>query len=223
MGERIVVRASSAFAYLWSTRATSDSIFVQTSTQVYLKTQNPYGCWSPPSKTLELVAQENPWMPTITRTGVYFIHANPIGIISKFEWQLNASRLLDTVAQIKIRQSGLYQVRSIRNYEIPDAKTIQCVSPFQKTSIGIPMEDLGIRLYPNPNQGQQIKVEIQEDLSNIQVDLYSLQGKNIKTWNLKNTLSINQLELSDVISGSYIMTMAAKNWLRQQRIFIVSD
>ncbi|MHA8107703.1 Ig-like domain-containing protein [Aquirufa sp. 5-AUSEE-100C1] len=223
MGERIVVRASSAFAYLWSTRATSDSIFVQTSTQVYLKTQNPYGCWSPPSKTLELVAQENPWMPTITRTGVYFIQANPMGIISKFEWQLNAYHLLDTVAQLKIRQSGLYQVKAIRNYEIPDAKSIQCVSPFQKTSIGIPMEDPGIRVYPNPNKGQQMKVEIQEDLSDILAELYSLQGKKVKAWNLKNTLSINQLELSDLISGVYILTLAAKNYVRQQRIFIVSD
>jgi hypothetical protein len=223
MGERIVVRASSAFAHLWSTRATTDSILIQTSTKVYLKTQNEYGCWSPPSKTLELVAQENPWMPTITRTGVYFIQANPLGIISKFEWRFNANRLLDTVAQIKIRQSGLYQVRAIRNYEIPDATMIHCVSPFQKTSIGIPREDPGIRVYPNPNQGQQIKVEIQEDLTNIQVELYSLQGNNVKTWILKNTLSINQLELSDVISGSYIMTLVAKTWLRQQRIFIVSD
>ncbi len=162
-------------------------------------------------------------MPTITRTGVYFIQANPMGIISKFEWQLNASRLLDTVAQIKIRQSGLYQVRAIRNYEIPDAKTIQCVSPFQKTSIGIPMEDPGIRVYPNPNKGQQIKVEIQEDLSDILAELYSLQGKKVKAWNLKNTLSINQLELSDLISGVYILTLAAKNYVRQQRIFIVSD
>jgi hypothetical protein len=223
MGERIVVRASSAFAHLWSTRATTDSILIQTSTKVYLKTQNEYGCWSPPSKTLELVAQENPWMPTITRTGVYFIQANPLGIISKFEWQLNASRILDTVAQIKIRQSGLYQVRAIRNYEIPDATMIHCVSPFQKTSIGIPREDPGIRVYPNPNQGQQIKVEIQEDLSDILAELYSLQGKRVKAWNLKNTLSINQLELSDLISGVYILTLAAKNYVRQQRIFIVSD
>lgn len=136
---------------------------------------------------------------------------------------MNANRLLDTVAQIKIRQSGLYQVRAIRNYELPDAPTIQCVSPFQKTSIGIPMEDSGIRLYPNPNKGEQIKVEIQEDLSDIRVELYSLQGKTVKTWNLKNSLSINQLELSEVISGSYIMTLATKIWIRQQRIFIVSD
>lgn len=85
LGERIVIRASAAFAYWWSTKETSDSIFVQTSTQVFLRTQNPYGCWSPPSKTLELVAQENPWMPTIRRTGVYFIQANPMGIISRFE------------------------------------------------------------------------------------------------------------------------------------------
>ena len=162
-------------------------------------------------------------MPTITRTGVYFTQANPLGIISKFEWRFDANRLLDTVAQIKIRQSGLYQVRAIRNYEIPDATMIHGVSPFQKTSIGIPREDPGIRVYPNPNQGQQIKVEIQEDLTNIQVELYSLQGNNVKTWILKNTLSINQLELSDVISGSYIMTLVAKTWLRQQRIFIVSD
>ena len=85
------------------------------------------------------------------------------------------------------------------------------------------MEDPGIRVYPNPNKGEQIKVEIQDDLSDIRVELYSLHGKNVKTWNLKNSLSINQLELSEVISGSYIMTLATKKWIRQQRIFIVSD
>ena len=223
LGERIVVRASNAFTYLWSTQATTDSILIHTSSKVYLKTQNEYGCWSPPSKTLELVAQENPWMPTITRTGIYFIQAIPMGIISKFEWQLNAYRLLDTVAQLKIRQSGLYQVRAIRNYAIPDANAIHCVSPFQKTSIGIPMEDPGIRVYPNPNKGQQIKVEIQEDLTKIQMELFSLQGKLIKSWQMPDTLTINYLDLQDVFSGVYILTMAAKNWVRQQRIFIVSD
>jgi hypothetical protein len=60
-------------------------------------------------------------------------------------------------------------------------------------------------------------------LSDILAELYSLQGKKVKAWNLKNTLSINQLELSDLISGVYILTLAAKNYVRQQRIFIVSD
>lgn len=223
IGDRIVLRASPAFAYLWSTHEVTDSLVIQSSVSISLKTRNSYGCWSPPSKTLELIAQENPWMPTITRTGVYFIRANQVGIISKFEWRLNSSSMRDTASQIKIRQSGLYEVRAIRSYDIPNAKAIQCVSPFQKTSIGIPMEDLGMRVYPNPNKGQQIKVEIQEDITQIQVELYTHQGKIVKTWNLPDTSSINHLELSDVLSGSYIMMLFTKNWLRQQRIFIVSD
>ena len=85
------------------------------------------------------------------------------------------------------------------------------------------MEDPGIRAYPNPNKGQQIKIEIQEDLTKIQMELFSLQGKLIKSWQMPDTLTINYLDLEDVISGVYIMTLAAKNWVRQQRIFIVSD
>ena len=223
MGERIVIRSSTAFAYLWSTRATTDSILVKSSTIVFLKTQNAYGCWSPPSKPLELVAQENPWMPTFSKSGIYFIQANQIGNVTKFEWRLNFKSIQDTTSQIKIRQSGLYEVRAIQTYRLPDSKPIHCVSSFQKISIGIPSEDPGVRVYPNPNKGQQIKVEIQEDLSDILVELYSLQGKSVKKWNLKNTLSIIQLELTDVSSGIYMMTLTSKNWAYQQRIFIVSD
>ncbi len=223
MGEQIVIKASPAFAYLWSTQASSDSISVYSSARITLKAQNSYGCWSAPSEPIEVIAQENPLMPIIQRTGIYFMQAIPMGTISKFEWKPNQTLPVANNDQIKIHQTGIYEVRAIRSYALADAPTIHCGSPYQKISIGIPLEDPGMRIYPNPNKGQRMQIEIQEDLTQIHLALHTLQGKIIKTWELADTKSINIIEMEDVISGDYLLTLITQNWARQQRIFIVSD
>ncbi|MEY4954938.1 MAG: hypothetical protein RI981_1023 [Bacteroidota bacterium] len=223
LGEYIIVHTSPAFEYHWSTGAKSDSIIVATSDVIYLKTQNEYGCWSPPSLPIRFIAQENPWMPKLIRSGVYFIVASNQEPITKYEWILNKNRLNDTTAQIKIRQSGLFQVRAIRTYEMADAKPIQCYSPFQVASFGIPADDPGVYVYPNPNKGGKMQIEIQETLQNIEVILSDLQGKEIKQWHLSDSSQIQHIELTDIISGAYLLKIFTEKWSRVRRIFIVSD
>jgi hypothetical protein len=223
LGEFIIVHASPAFEYHWSTGAKSDSIIVATSNVIYLKTQNENGCWSPPSLPIRIIAQENPWMPKLIRSGIYFIIASNQEPISRYEWILNKNRLMDTTAQIKMRQSGLFQVRAIRKYETADATPIQCYSPFQVASFGIPTDDPGIHVYPNPNKGEKMQIEIQESLQNIEVELYNLQGTSIKHWQLSDSMQIQRIELADVISGTYMLKMFTEKWSSVRRIFIVSD
>lgn len=223
LGEYIIVHASPAFEYHWSTGAKSDSIKVATSDVIYLKTQNEYGCWSPPSLPIRVIAQENPWMPKLIRSGIYFIIASNQEPISRYEWILNKNRLWDTTAQIKMRQSGLFQVRAIRKYETADATPIQCYSPFQVASFGIPTDDPGIHVYPNPNKGEKMQIEIQESLENIEVILYNLHGTMIKHWQLSDSMQIQRIELLDVMSGTYMLKMFTEKWSSVNRIFIVSD
>jgi hypothetical protein len=85
------------------------------------------------------------------------------------------------------------------------------------------VDDPGIQVYPNPNKGEHIQVEIQENLNNVRVELFTLQGKLVKQWQLSDTLQIQILTLADIQSGTYIMTMYTSTWARQKRIFIVSD
>ena len=162
-------------------------------------------------------------MPKLIRSGVYFIVASNQEPITKYEWILNKNRLNDTTAQIKIRQSGLFQVRAIRTYEMADAKPIQCYSPFQVASFGIPADDPGVYVYPNPNKGGKMQIEIQETLQNIEVILSDLQGKEIKQWHLSDPSQIQHIELTDIISGAYLLKIFTEKWSRVRRIFIVSD
>jgi hypothetical protein len=222
-GESVTIYASPAFEYRWSTQAKSDSIVVKTSDSIYLKTQNEYGCWSPPSVPLQIIARENPWMPKLKRSGMYFIQASNSEPISRYEWKLDGQRLRDTTAQIKIRQSGFFQVRAIKKYELNDSTPIHCYSPFQVSSFGISADDPGIRVYPNPNRGEQVQVEIQDDLTDVQVVLYSLQGKLLKQWQMVDTQAVHLLNLQQIPTGSYVIQFYARQWSREKRIFIVSD
>jgi len=222
-GETITLRGSPAFEYHWNTQDKLDSIVINTHAKIYLKTRNEYGCWSPQSQTLELVAQENPWMPKIIRSGAYFIQASNQERVTKYEWVVDKKAIPDSSAQIKLKQSGLFQVRAVRKYELIDAKPIRCYSPFQVASFGIPVDDPGVRLYPNPNKGEYMQVEIQEDISNIQASLYNLAGKVIKQWEMKNTSTVHSLNLFDIPSGTYIVALASNHWSHTNRIFIVSD
>jgi hypothetical protein len=222
-GESITLHSSPAHAYVWSTNEYTDTINVKISTRVSLKTQNQYGCWSITSKSIEVIAQENPWMPMLKRLGGYFIQATNQERVTRYEWKLDNKNLIDTSALLKIKQSGLFHVRAMRTYKLVDAPSVHCYSSYQVGSFGIPVDDPGIRIYPNPNRGEQITIEIQEDLTNVQMELFSLQGKKIKHWEINDTLHIQRLSLSDVISGNYILVMYANLWLREKRIFIVSD
>jgi hypothetical protein len=222
-GESITLFANPAFEYAWSTNEKSDSILVKISNKITLKTRNEYGCWSVSSKPLEIIAQENPWMPRLTRSGRYFIQATNQEKVSRYEWKLDHRNLKDSSAQIKIKQSGVFQVRAMRQYELTDSPQIRCYSPFQIASFGIPVDDPGIRIYPNPNRGEQVHIEIQEDLNDVQVDLLSLQGITLKHWEIKDTQHIQSLKLSDIQSGTYLLALYANNWSREKRIFIVSD
>lgn len=222
-GQSVTVYASPAFEFRWSTHAKSDSIVVNTSDTIYLKTQNEYGCWSPPSLPLHIIAQENPWMPLLKRSGMYFIQASNLEPISTYEWKLDGQRLSDTTAQIKIRQSGFFQVRAIKKYLLADASPVQCYSPYQVSSFGISEDDPGIRLYPNPNKGEQIQVEIQDDITDVHVALYSLQGKMLKQWQMVDTQDVRSLNLQQIPAGSYLLQFYAQQWEREKRIFIVSD
>ncbi len=66
-------------------------------------------------------------------------------------------------------------------------------------------------------------MEIQEDLSNVDVALYSLQGKQLKRWQLSDTRLAHSLQLEQIPTGSYVLQFYAQQWSREKRIFIVSD
>ena len=223
LGEIVTLYASPAFEYHWSNQQHNDSVVLRNSEVITLKTRNQYGCWSPSSLALEVIAQENPWMPKLIRSGMYFIRAMNQDEVTHYEWKWDRKALADTASQIKMKQSGIFQVRAKRTYRIQNAHEIHCFSAYQQASFGIPTDDPGVQVYPNPNKGERIQVEIQENLNNVQVDLYSLQGNRIKHWQLSDTMHIQILSLADIQSGSYIMVMYTSTWAKQKRIFIVSD
>jgi hypothetical protein len=90
-------------------------------------------------------------------------------------------------------------------------------------SFGIPADDPGVYVYPNPNKGGKMQIEIQETLQNIEVILSDLQGKEIKQWHLSDSSQIQHIELTDIISGAYLLKIFTEKWSRVRRIFIVSD
>lgn len=223
LGESITLRSTPAYEYVWSTKEYSDSINVKLSNRISLITRNQYGCWSTPSLAIEVIAQESPWMPVLSRSGRYFIQAKNQEKVTRYEWKLDQFILNERSSQIKIKQSGSFQVRAVRKYELSDSPSVQCFSPYQVASFGIPADDPGLSIYPNPNRGEQVNIEIQDDLINVTVELISLQGKLIKQWQINDTLNIQRLNLSDVFSGNYILALYTNQWAREKRIFIVSD
>jgi hypothetical protein len=66
-------------------------------------------------------------------------------------------------------------------------------------------------------------VEIQDDLTDVQVVLYSLQGKLLKQWQMVDTQAVHLLNLQQIPTGSYVIQFYARQWSREKRIFIVSD
>ena len=67
-----------------------------------------------------------------------------------------------------------------------------------------------IKIYPNP---VLTKIYFEENYKEQKYYIYNLLGKVIKTGNIKN----NEIEVEDLVSGMYLLTIENENSLHQQK------
>ncbi|AWW00594.1 sialate O-acetylesterase [Arcticibacterium luteifluviistationis] len=206
--ESVILKASPAYGYNWSTGHTTDQIELTNTKEIYLRTSNEFGCMSEPSDIKEIVVLDKPQNPTILQTGTFTLSSlftsDTVGII--YQWSVNDTQIESTKAYIKAKKTGDYTLKGLKSYQLKNGSQKVCVSDdsdiFQYYLDG---SKNGFSYYPNPAPDKKITVETLEDVDRATVTVFDLAGKPrfseyIDVFNEPKTFSFPNLP-----QGKYIL------------------
>ncbi|CAM4229254.1 T9SS type A sorting domain-containing protein [Cytophagaceae bacterium 50C-KIRBA] len=219
-GESIQLQASRAHAYLWKNDSSNPSIQITDSGNYWLKTQNHFGCWSKRSEEISIYRRDNPLMPAIKKSGVYFLEVISVDYPDGYEWKKDQQLLNDNQALIKAKKIGLFEVRAKKQYDLFQSKSIVCYSSYQKISMSIPESMQGISIFPNPNKTGLLHLELLEDIQDAEAKIFDFLGNEIINYLLPPSSQPISLQLPTIPAGTYILKIIAPNFSKEKVIII---
>lgn len=224
-GETVTIHATPAFGYAWNVGGIGDSLVVNHTDNINLKTQNEYGCWSIPSTSIIVLSRQNPGNPILEKMGSYFLQArNLFDQPDRYMWRYNQYELLDSLKQIKLFDSGVYYVKAIKNYTLEGESTIACESEFKAYNFTLPTELGGISIYPNPTQSSSLSIEILNNTLESHIELVDLQGHTIQQWELGSSAFRHRIKLADQLAnGNYILRFETDDGIKTRIISVLRD
>ncbi len=113
-----------------------------------------------------------------------------------------------------------------RGLEVPDDNTTfsyiwgSCETPGNPTSVSDNQEiDLGLNVFPNP-ASEFLTLSWGNTIESGSVEIIDLSGKTMKSFNIYDSLSEINLDISDIAKGIYIIKVFNKNELGYKKIVI---
>ncbi len=221
-GDHIVLHATPAFRYAWNVGGNQDSLMLNHTDKISLRTQNEYGCWSKPSDEMTVVAQQNPSLPILEKMGSYFLSArNIIDKADRYAWKFSQVQLPDTLNQIKMVESGLYEAQAKKDYLLEGSK-ITCSSKYKAYLYTLPLEMDGLSIYPNPTNSTSLGIEILDKSKQNTIELTDLKGNLMQRWELGSSDIRHRIKLKDSITnGSYILQIQSEEGIKTRIISIL--
>ncbi len=206
--ETVKLRGSSAFGYVWSTGHTTREVEVKASNNIYLRTTNEFGCFSPLSDFTKVTILERPQNPQILQSGTFTLSSNfssEAGNIT-YQWKLGETILDKNTEFIKTTTSGQYFLKGISSYTLQNGNVKTCESdlspPFDyylNSMFG------GFSYYPNPITDGVLTIETLDDVDNATVSIFSLDGKPYFSENVAIFDRPKTFDVSKLPHGKYIL------------------
>jgi hypothetical protein len=189
--------------YLWSTGATTQTIWVKASGTFALRVTNPAGCLSPFSLPWQISALSTPATPVISPFGTDSLHANSPA--RSYTWLYNGQAIADSTEIIPALQSGSYQVIAMNEGCISDTSEIFL---FARTSLEDELE-IDFAIYPNPASTELFILFLQQREASVSV--MSLEGKKIWEKELSFDITgLSSLNISELADGYYFLRIGEK-------------
>ncbi len=189
-------------SYLWSTGATTPTVWVQSSGAYALRVTNAVGCISPFSQPWRISELPVPAMPVISPFGPDSLHANSHA--RSYIWLYNGQPLADSSEIIPANQSGVYQVIALNESCISDTSA---AFSFVKTSLGEKLSD-EFAIYPNPAKDRLYILFPQK--RELEIAVMDIQGKKIMQQRLLLDASgLGELKLEGLAQGYYFLRIGA--------------
>lgn len=206
--EEVVLKASPAFSYSWSTGHTSEQVTLRNTREVFLKTSNELGCISEASDVKEIVVLEKPKNPTIVQSGTFTLKSYFTTDTADLEylWSIEDKEIVSPKPFIKAISTGDYIVKGIKKYRLKNGQNKTCISqesePF---NYYLNSEQEGFSYYPNPSPDKKITIETLKDIDRATVTLFDLKGVPYLTEYVELFDSPKTFDLKNLPYGRYVL------------------
>lgn len=204
----VVLVAPDAVEYEWSNGINQKEILVAQTSNMFLKVSNEFGCVSPISDMVEVVALPTPKNPNVIQTGTFTLSASFTGDTSSLNyiWKLNGETFDNNSPRLKAKSQGNYSVVGVQNFQLSDGNMLTCSSVTSKElNYVISENNKGFSVYPNPNYVKEMKIETLEDVDNATISIYDLTGKIYRTYFVPLFDDVKAFDLVGVPHGEYVI------------------
>lgn len=184
--------------YLWSTGASTQTIWAKTSGTYALRVTNQAGCLSPFSQPWQITALLVPTTPSISLFGTDSLHANSSA--RTYTWLLNGQAIANPTEIIRASQSGIYQVI---------AQNGDCISDTSETFsfLHTALEDeltTAFAVYPNPATDKLFILFPQK--REVQIMVMDIQGRKIFEKQISlDAAGLGELDVNALNPGYYFL------------------
>lgn len=208
---------------LWSNGATTHRLELNKigEYQLSLTAESAFGCKSPTSDLFKASIKSSPQKPQILSTSIFGLKLlmSDSASISKFEWLLNDKAIPTNKTSLYARESGNYQARVFKNYDLGANQQLVCAN-FSEIYNHNPISNFSsIVLYPNPTTNF-IFLESKIDLKNTILEIYTANGYLYETINLNAIDGRKTIDLSKTPKGIYIFNFTDSDFKESKMVVI---
>lgn len=204
----VLLTGPDAEAYQWSNGSTQKEIEIAQTSSLLLRVSNQFGCVSPTSDQVDVLALSSPKNPSVIQTGTFTLSASFSGDTSDIQyiWKLNGEKVESNTARIKARTQGNYSVTGVKNYTLPNGNTFTCSSSASnELNFLFSREAKEFSVYPNPNYVKEMKIETLEDVDKATISIFDLSGKLHRTYFVPLFDEAKTFDLTGVPHGEYVI------------------
>lgn len=222
-GAALSLDAGPGVSYAWSTAATSQSINVSAAGSYSVNVLDSAGCIG--SDTVVVATETSP-------TAAYTFAVSGAGLVYDFTYTgtTNANTYawdFGDGSPVDNNQDPSHTYAMSGNYTVALIITNDCGSDTITQSVTVVTVENGldpasVDVYPNPSNGQFMVAFAGYDFSDVQVEVYTIQGQRIhsQVFEQVNGAVKEQIQLQEVSAGMYIVRFTSENQVVNRRITV---
>lgn len=224
-GNSITLASTSTKENTWSNNEIGPFISINKvgDYSITVKAKDENGCVSVSSDPAIFSIKARPETPEITQVGAFTLQAKQKTELLNlsYEWKKDGVISPNKTAFLKATQASFFTVSSIKNYTLPDNKSITCRSNLSGAFSFIP--DVGIEnviIYPNPSPDGLVMFEAKSDLSDFTLIVYSLKGQIVYSAPIPALTERRVVDLSFLDEGKYFVKILNDTFEETKQIWI---
>ncbi|AFK02507.1 hypothetical protein Emtol_1358 [Emticicia oligotrophica DSM 17448] len=222
-GQNITITTDSKEKLIWSSSATSNSLTYSNigNYEIAVRAISSAGCVSASSNLEKLSINPTPKQPTLSQIGLYTLKTLSTDLTpnDQFEWLKDNTAFSKTSLQnIKVTQTGNYQVSVNRTYQTPNNQAISCLSK-PSNLVSYKSGTHIFSLYPNPAK-DIMYIDTQELLQNVEVRFYTILGEEVFRYHADNTNEPIEMNIRNLEKGFYVVKIISYDFEDSANIII---